>query len=610
MATITFENGTRVDFHGTPTQRDIEEVAASIGLSKSRNQPANPQVSEADQRSADLYHPTFPAKSAEGPLAAGLKTAGNLPSSAFNLAKTVVDAVAHPVRTAEALGDTVTGALDKHVAPKLGLPQDQRSVATFEGFAEAMKERYGSPENIQRSITNDPVGVVTDFLSLFGGGAAAAGKAAEVSKAVSASSRAVTEPIKAVGSAIADKTAATAKFATSQATGLQPETISAAVQAPKELSAAQTAGLTRSSLGTSLKEVIDRHIEALTDLGQGYRSVREAETPVTLPEGWFDAILQRHKINTESGKITTTKESTVLSPADVSALQAFYDLYGREAVHTPNSFLNTRDALAQLARYDAAKTGNLEAIARDARTELKRSRNQIPTLKELDEEYAPFVDDLKLIKREWIDQTTGDLKDNALTRIANATNAGRDQILERLEMIQPGITKQIKLLRAIENIEKAKGNTVGTYTRSAIAGGGLLTGNIPLIVGAIIAQPEIAIPLLKGLGYTKRAVSPIIQALKSAGSDINNFRLPAGLRTSIAEGQPGLSMKKSPVLKSEILKAQIKDLEKQLKHHPEAKTRRQFAKQLTALKHELDRVSRKELQDWFASQRKKKKDAK
>src|ERR1044072_668142 len=103
MATITFENGTRVDFHGTPTQRDIEEVAASIGLSKSRHQP-------------------FPAKSAEVPLAAGLKTAANLPSSAFNLAKTVVDAVAHPVRTAEALGDTVTGALDKHVAPKLGLP--------------------------------------------------------------------------------------------------------------------------------------------------------------------------------------------------------------------------------------------------------------------------------------------------------------------------------------------------------------------------------------------------------------------------------------------------------------------------------------------------------
>ncbi len=590
MATITFENGARVDFQGTPTQRDIEEVAASLGFNKAA--PKAPQTNPLDERSAELYRPSFPARTGDSPVAAGLKTAGNLPSSAINLGKTVVDAVAHPLRTAEAVGNSVTGALDKFVAPKLGLPQDQRSVDTFEALSAAMKERYGSPENLQRSLTNDPVGVVTDFLALAGGGAAAAGKGATTSKLISSTASPITKSASAVASTVAEKTGQTARFATSQATGLAPETISAAVARPAELSAAQKSGLNRATLAQDLQSTIDKRISSLSDLGEGYQTIRELPVEVKLPEDWFSSILKKHKLQVQDGQIVASKESLVLSPTDKAALQSFHDLYGRDPLHSPNSFLNTREALTQLAKYDAAKTGNLQAIARDARAELNRFRNQVDGLKELDDQYAPEVADLRQVKNEWIDSKTGELKDTAYTRIANATNAGRDKILERLETIQPGITKQIKLLRAVEDIENTKGNKIGTYTRSAVAGGGLLTGNVPLILGAIISQPEIAIPLLKGIGYTKRTARPIIDALKSAGGDINNFRLPTGVQNYLKEAQPGLSMKKSPVRKSDALNAAVEELRKQLKYHPDKATRQKIAKQLTALLHELSETMR------------------
>src|SRR4051794_28339534 len=64
-------------------------------------------VTSPDQASAATYHPLIPASTGEGPVAAGLKAVANVPSSAFNVAKSTVDAVVHPIRTALGVRDVV-----------------------------------------------------------------------------------------------------------------------------------------------------------------------------------------------------------------------------------------------------------------------------------------------------------------------------------------------------------------------------------------------------------------------------------------------------------------------------------------------------------------------
>lgn len=466
---------------------------------------------------------------------AGAKAAGNLPSSFLNFGKSIVSAVTHPIDTIKNIGLAATGALDATLGKAAGFQPDQESHQAFSSLASALKERYGSLDNLQQTATNDPFGFGSDILALVSGGAGLVGKTAEVNRTISTVGRTAIKPVAAGASSIANKAGEAAKFITSQETGLEPSTLHTAFTRPGELTAAQKSGLNRATLGQDLQTTIDSRINHLSDIGKGYESVRAADTPVTLPEDWFSKILSDNKIPITSGKVAITKDSTVLSSADVNALQHFYDLYGKESAHTPNSFLNTRNALDQLSKWDAAKTGNLQSIAKDARTELNRFRNQVPGLEKLDKEYAPEVASLKQIKSEWINPKTGELKDTAINRIANAGNAGNDARLTRLETLHPGVTKQIQVLKAVEDIQKSSGIKVGTYARVGTAAGGFaLAGPMGAAVAAIMTAPEIAVPLIKGLGLAGEKLKPLLNALHSQASDINHFRLPAGSQIGLS----------------------------------------------------------------------------
>jgi hypothetical protein len=539
MSTITFDNGMKVNFNGTPTQQDIEEVAGQLGLG------AAPATSSHTLHEAPALSPIQDiADTTKRGLGAGIKAAGNLPSSAADFAKNIVKTVAHPIDTAKNVGLAATGALDalagkitgKPIPTTFGNGNANETTNAFHSIAGALKDRYGSLENLQHTATTDPFGFSADVLSVISGGAGVAGKTAELGSAISKTSKLATTPAKAIASNVAKKTSATASFATSNLTGLEHSTISTALEQSQALSAAQKAGLNRATLGIDLQSTIDARVSHLSDLGKGYEPIRTMQLPVMLPKDWLATILNKHNIEIgPNGKIATTKESTVLNPTDVQALQHFHDLYAKDPLHTPNSYLNTRDALTQLSKFDAAKTGNLQSIARDARAELNRYRNQVPNLEHLDNLYSPEVQELKQIKKEWINPQTGELKDNVLSQIANAANdskGGANPVvnakLARLEAVQPGITHQIKLVRAIEDIEKASGIKVGTYSRVGTVTGLGLTGNVPAaIVTAILTSPEVAVPLIKGLGWTKTKIAPLLQALKEAGGNVNNFRLPA-----------------------------------------------------------------------------------
>lgn len=131
MVKIKFETGQTVNFEGTPTQADIEEVSKSLGikpiaeqqaekvkkqLNLSKFVPASQTVSgmietgkmnetpaQVATRIAAEIGPTFASETDDLPTTSALKTVGNVPSSLMRLAKGLGFALTSPVETAKAI---------------------------------------------------------------------------------------------------------------------------------------------------------------------------------------------------------------------------------------------------------------------------------------------------------------------------------------------------------------------------------------------------------------------------------------------------------------------------------------------------------------------------
>lgn len=500
----------------------------------------------------ETYGALFPATGQENPFMAGLKSLGNVPSSAFNLVSGVAGIAKSPVQTAKGFGKAVIGAGERvgreilertPLANRVAQVQESQNEQVFSALASSLKERYGSLENLQKTAINDPFGFGTDIAGILGGGATLLGKGAQASKLVSAVAKPITKTVSRAVEGTGTALGRTGRFGVSQATGLEPETISTIAREPQAFSRSAQSGTSRMTLGQEVQTAIDSRLGDLSELGEGYQMIRETLRPVFLEPNWFESKLKDFKLTLQDGNIIANTTSRTRNPADITALQRIYDSWGGKTSLTPEEFLNFRSDLAELAKFDrvSGKTKVSEEIAKDLRSAINTKREQIPGLKELDAQYSPEVELLNKVKREYL-TSQGDLKDGAASKIANLTGKGKDQVLGRIEQITPGITEKIKVLKAVEDIERASGLKVGTYARAGAVIGGAATGNMPLIVAAILAQPEIAVPLIRGYGMTRAKIAPILNALRQEIGAINNFQVGSRVSEYLKNPKVGLSI--------------------------------------------------------------------
>jgi hypothetical protein len=323
-----------------------------------------------------------------------------------------------------------------------------------------------------------------------------------------------------VSGKIGDFAKTVAKFGTSQATGLSPKTITTILDNPEKFFGKDySSDFTREALADKVKTAIDSRISDLSETGKEYQAIRKSDETVSVPMAKsgipapVQAMLDKFGITLGEDKegnpaIETTAESVPMSKSDISALQDFLDKFGDKDELSANAFLNARKALSNMSSYDAAKTDAADAMARQLRTEYdKLGKTQLTGLQALDEAYAPETKLLQQIKKDYLNPD-GSFKDTAISKLANLTNAGRESVLARLEQIVPGISKEITVLKAVEDIAAAGGQKVGTYSRAALSGGGAVaavaTGNIPLLAGAIteaiLSNPTVATQILAGWG--------------------------------------------------------------------------------------------------------------
>lgn len=201
----------------TDQQKEIDYIAEQ-GRVKS--------VSADIQRSAG--QPDY-SKMSAGELA---KTAvSNVPRSAVEFGKSVVQPVLHPIETAENLG-----RIGKGVLQKLGVISDKDATQYADAVGKMLVDRYGSKDAILKTLATDPVGIMADVSTVLSAGGSLAvrapGLVSRVGEAAQVAGR-MTNPLSAVAP-VAKASGKLASEALGITTGAGGEAIRTAAQAGAE----------------------------------------------------------------------------------------------------------------------------------------------------------------------------------------------------------------------------------------------------------------------------------------------------------------------------------------------------------------------------------------
>jgi len=129
------------------------------------------------------------------------KALSNLPNSALEFGKAMVQPILHPIDTLKGINDVLMGGTgSKELGP---VTPDQTD--KFNALRQMLSDRYGGYENIKNTVATDPVGALADASTILTGGgglaARAPGMVGKVGNVVKTAG-AVTEPLSIAGRAL------------------------------------------------------------------------------------------------------------------------------------------------------------------------------------------------------------------------------------------------------------------------------------------------------------------------------------------------------------------------------------------------------------------------
>jgi len=502
------------------------------------------------------YGATFQSTGNESLIGGASKLVGNIPSSAYQFGKGALNFL-NPLNTVKSLSQ-IPSEFSHLVQESGGVGQALGATAK-----ELLPSAYGAlvPKATQQVISGDfqgarktlqedPVGQILPYILGAKAAAEKAGVGSQFDNTISKLAKPVTAPAEAVTNAVKTGVGASTKFAVAQATGLSPETISKVVSDPKAFTREAQATLDRGTLANEVKSALDTKRATLKETGSGYQPIREAPTPIGVGVDWLaSTIKETTGLKLKNGQFETSAGSSIRDAKDVRALQNLYDTHKptfTRGAATTNEFLNLRTDLSGLAKFEReiTKSKPLENLSAIIRGKLNTAyRSKIPGLEAVDTQFSSQISELNNLQKGILDKS-GNLTDTGINKIANATGKGKDLLLGKLEEITPGITGKIKTLKAIEDIKNAGGQKVGTYARAGGLVGGIATMNPYLIVGSILSIPEIAVPILRGIGMAKPLIDSTLKNLGVAGNTVNDLPTSASsiLKKDVTEIKPQLGM--------------------------------------------------------------------
>jgi len=549
------------------------EFSIPIKQEPVKQEPVISANQQKDIASAEKYGATFPSKSEGTAVGEAIRTVSNIPRSAFGFVKGALDII-NPVSTVNKIKEIISGtkefAKEKGGFGKaIGAIAKELPKTTYETLVPeaARKIVSGDIEEAQRAIVNDPVGQILPFIVAVKGGAKIADNVATKSsmakyvrepftqktipkpvtkysegfdKAVTKITETVTKPIKSAFGGVGKMR----DYAIGQATGLNPETIKTIKKTPKAFSKKAMADIDRNIIGRQVQSQLAKLAEEKISTGKEYQPIRQSGKVVNIdPTFWDDTFKETTGLEIKKGQLSATTTSKLRDAGDIKALQKVYDFWKpkfKKGKITAEEYLNMREDLARAAKFekDLGKRKDVDVLAGQIRAKLNQAyRPQIEGLSKLDESMSSQIAEYKELTKGLVDKS-GNVTDVGLSKIANLSK-NKPNLAIQLEKILPGITKQVKVLQAILDIERASGIKVGTYSRAALTGGALLGGGpVSAIITAVITSPELAVPLLRHYGLIKNvtAVKAVTNALREGTGFVNKLPEKATSQAVIKTG--------------------------------------------------------------------------
>lgn len=460
--------------------------------------------------------------------------AQNVLQSGLSLLGNVGEATLHPIQTVENIGGTAVGGIEKAAR------ETTDNTAKFDNVVNFFKNRYGSLDQLEKTLYTDPVGVAADLSTVLGVGGGAlglAGKAADVAKLgetgsilgkageLANTASDLTNPLSPITAGIGKLTQPAldaASGAVGKLAGFEPSTIDAIRTNPESFTPEQIANVTREAVAKEVGTALNERITSLDETGASYKPIKDSTLEIPVSHNFLEDQLRTvAKVYVQDGKIIPTTVSK-LTKSDLPKLQDILDTYKpafQKGTLTPEEFLTLRKKLDAAAYGEnGIKNSTVAEVASQIRGKLNASyRQAVPGLEELDTKFSTQIKDLKDLRKGLIDKD-GNLTDSAYSMVANASNPSNASRLARLEQIVPGITQKIKVLKAIEDIQRSMGNKVGTYGSSiAKAGGaigGLATGHLGVaatgFAAMIISEPANAVKIISIAEKLDPTVVPMV----------------------------------------------------------------------------------------------------
>lgn len=476
------------------------------------------------------------------PLTAGEVATGavlNLPSSTFNLAKGLYEAVTSPVKTIKGILDIGAGGLQnllpENFVKLLGEDKASREVANQVGQFYA--DRYGSVEGAKRAIANDPAGVMADLSTFLTAGATALPRGAVATKMTQAAQMVDPLQITAKGVAAAGRSVAPIVGMT---TGVGTEAARQAVRA----------GLEGGDIGQLFKENLRGNVPAETVLEVAKQNLAainaakqaeyranmaavKADTSILNFSGIDKAINTAENIATFKGQVRNKNAADA-----VAAIRAEVDNWKSldpAQFHTPEGLDALKQKIGGILENIPYEQRTARTVAGGVYDSIKKEiTNQAPEYAKTMKAYSDASDLIREIERslslgQKASADTAMRKLQSLMRNNVQTNYGqRISLAKELEAaggreMMPALAGQAMSEIVPRGLQRA---TAGPSVLGAFG-----TGGLPAAAGmAAISSPRLMGEALYGAGVVGRGASRVAGALPDANYPaISNAAYQAGL---------------------------------------------------------------------------------
>lgn len=347
---------------------------------------------------------------------------------------------------------------------------------------------------------------------------------------------------------------ATAKYVTSQATGLSPDTVSFVKNAPDLYEMAAEGKISRESLGKEMLSGIKQKQKELKQAGDVYATIKNEPLGFTINKSMIkDDLFKSFGITEKNGTLDFTK-STIGKEASKSDIKKAYDLIKQAELNTVGDIIALRGKLDDFVDYNALTTKKAQAVIKKMRRTVDDIAKENKALAVADSAYAKGAGLISKLRKDYLNPD-GTLKDSALSKLANLDKKGKDAVLERAEKVVPGIKDKIQALSAFDDVINATGQKVGTYVRGGAIGAGIATMNIPVVIGGLLTMPKVAVSIIKRYGRIEKAIR------NRAKKIINKINTEKPLTL----GEKELLYKATESVEPNLIRTFITDLESTLK---------------------------------------------